>query len=181
MSHTKMKNKRYRKTEEAIFRVFFGAKGIIAAKELARKAGISRITLYRHHPLVQNIALDYERYLLGEYAKVMQRISGKEEVGLKIVYLQMLIFTVREKEVILALLKQGRRVIIEKMIWGIEPRIMSELRLDKGAFELYVGGVFGLMDRWSKSGFIEEKIEEVLGDIMRFTKSAKKRLKLYEH
>ena len=67
ITEKRLKDKRFKKTEEAILRVFFETKECISVKSLAIKIGVARSTIYCHHKSIREILPDYEKYILKEF------------------------------------------------------------------------------------------------------------------
>ena len=84
------RNKRFRKSEEAILEAFFGNKEILSVRVIAKRAKVSRATFYRHHKAAYNIISDYEDYILEKYNRVLSRLVKK--MSLKVIFHQMLMF-----------------------------------------------------------------------------------------
>ena len=75
LTEQKLKDKRYRKTEEAIVGAFFLAQDNLNPKKIIKVANISRATLYRHHKSVYNVVTDYKEYITIQYeATIKEKI-----------------------------------------------------------------------------------------------------------
>lgn len=175
----KMSDKRFRKTELAIFIAYYTFQDYPTSRKLARRARVSRSTLYRHHPNVTDIPRDYEDYLLKSFNRAMRKAIHNKEVKLKIVILRMLVFIMNNKKILKLLFKKDQKSIIKKMLIRLKPRLASEWAL-KGDFadffNVYMNEVVGIIEIWSKQNFSRNKLGITLNDIMLITKSAPKRL-----
>ena len=60
----KMKDRRFRKTEEAIFEVFAENNVTLDIKTLIKGARVSSSTFYRHHQSVNCLLGDYEKLII---------------------------------------------------------------------------------------------------------------------
>ena len=72
ITEKRLKDKRFRDTEEAIVMAFFVLKDKICLKRLIKTAGISRSTLYRHHENINKIVPDYEEYMVSKYKRFIK-------------------------------------------------------------------------------------------------------------
>ena len=176
----KMRDRRFRKTEEKILAVFFGKNrnGITMVK-MAKKAGVGRSTVYVHHHAIREIMSDWEKYILAEYKLNLRKRIKKDKVLLKNLYFDTLIFILRNQKAFRMFLKFDNRGVMKKMLDVLEPKIQILMRLPKNSrkiFEIYESEVTEIIFEWGEKGFPEEKIEKVLSDIMFLTKTARDRL-----
>ena len=179
LTEKKMANKKFRATEEAIFVAYYKLVDYPSAKIIAKRAGISRSTLYRHHQLPRLISRDYEQYLLKIFSRKMQGFLNKEEVELKTMFLRVLIFIHNNRVTFAALFRDKHKDVIGKM-WGkLKPRVLLEWHLaadtDK-LFSVYQNEILGIIEVWSKDNFTVNNLDAVLSDIIYLTKTAPKRL-----
>ena len=173
----KLKNKRFRKTEEAIIMAFFTAKEILSVDRLIKIAGISRSTLYRHHKSVYEIAPNYERYILKKYNRALKRSLKIKRVRLPGIYRKTLIFIKSHHQIIEFLLQYGKPDLIEKMINMLKPKLISTGKITNEAmFEIYCKEVSGVITRWILDGSAKSEILSVVDKIIYLTDSAKLRL-----
>ena len=174
-----MSNKRFKKTECAIFYVYCKLKDYPSAKKIAKLAHISRSTLYRHHRKVQSIPKDYEEYLLAVYKRRMRIFLKKPDIPLKILILRTLIYISSNKEIFKVLLSESRSEVIKKMLDILEPKIAKKWLPYKNKdkiYKVYENEVIGIIEAWAKQNFSDKKLRSVLNDIIYLTDSAWRRL-----
>lgn len=68
----KMKDQRFRKTEEKILAVFLDG-DFDTMGQIAKKIGVARSTVYIHHHTIREILSDWEEYILVEYSSRMKK------------------------------------------------------------------------------------------------------------
>ena len=178
LSEKSMSDKRFRKTENTIFLTYCRIKDYCSAKKLAKLAGISRSTLYRHHPCPQKVLQDYEDYLLSVYKHRIKESLQKPETPIRNIFFQTLIFIVNHKRVFLVLIKGNSR-IIERMLNTLKPVISKEFSFITSSnkiYRIYENEVLGVIETWASQNFSDKKIHLVLNDIMFLTESARQRL-----
>ena len=174
-----MQNKRYRRTEEAIIEVLLREKEMPSTGELARKACISRSTLYRHHRAIPGIVPDYEKGVLNIYGRVVKKMLKQKKMNLKNVYLQTLIFIEKNWRVFEILFKYSGDRVVERMVMKLEDKVRKACYLPRSAgkmMKIYAKEVAGVVEEWGMKGFLEEDIGEVLKKIMYLTETIKMRL-----
>lgn len=173
----KLKNKRFRKNEEAIIMAFFLTKDKLSLKRLLYYAKISRSTLYRHHKNLNEVAPDYEKYILKKCKNYMKPFMKKEELGLKTLYQRILVFLVANQFVINYLLKYSNHDFIEKIIKVLKPIILASDKVDDGeVFKIYTKEVAVVIEEWCRLGFKKEDILPTANKIMYLTDQAYIRL-----
>lgn len=171
LTKKKLSNRRFRKTEEEILRFFVEEGGNISVDEMAKKLGVARSTIYYHHKKLNDIVPDYEEYILEKY-KVM--ISNLNNVDLNFLYFKILIFILQEKDIFKFLNDGNRREILIKFLSMIERNVMEDVKLPlkhRRILMIYNSEVSCLIENWEKEGFNEDKIDEVVLDIMYLTKT----------
>lgn len=179
ITEKRLQNRRFKKTEEAILKVFFEEDIYIGTKEMAAKAGVARSTFYHHHRAVKEIVPDYKRYILRRYTRVTNGLLRQKGVKMRTVYAKTLIFITQNRRVFEILLRSGEASVMKEMLFKIEVRLVKQMRLSRGArkiFMIYVGEVVELINGWCERGFSEKEIGELLDDIMYLTDTAKERL-----
>ncbi|MBQ3348302.1 TetR family transcriptional regulator [Candidatus Saccharibacteria bacterium] len=180
LTEKRMRDKRFKRTEEAILRVFFEEDNYISIEEIAKKVGVARSTFYHHHRAIREIIPDYERFLLRRYRRRVRRLLKKDNVRMKILYFEMLTFMARHREALGTLERDNRREVIAKMIQELAPK-MDRLGSANDAhgkiMRVYQSEVVEIVRMWGEEGFSNEKIEVVLKDIMYLTETARVRLK----
>lgn len=174
-----MADKRFRKTENAIFFAYYKLRSYPSAKKLAKTAKISRSTLYRHHKRVQYISVDYEEFLLRDYTKTINRLIEKD-AEIKIIYLRTLVFITAHRRVFIALFKEDRKEVIKSMIGLLKSRIITkEWRLSGNLDKMYIvyaNEILGVIECWSVQKFTNKSLERVLNDILYLTRASRKKL-----
>lgn len=175
-----MRNKRYRRTEDKILRVFFveNKKGTTLSK-MAKKVGVARATMYAHHRTVREVIPDYRRYMLVEYDRLVRRKIRKRNLTLKTTYFETLLFILRNKRVFRMLIEFGDVETLVGILRKIKPKIESSIRLPKGSekvFRVYISEIIEIIVEWGESGFSETKMDEMLSNIMYLTDTARDRL-----
>lgn len=175
-----MRDKRYRKTEDAILKVFFKeSKNEITMVKMAKKAGIGRSTMYVHHHAIKKIIPDYEKYILREYGLTMRRRSRAKNTTLKSLYFDTLVFILRNRKIFEMFLRFDDRDIIIKMIEKLKVEIAGFARLPKNSekiFKIYTGEIVEVIFEWGKKGLPENELEKVLSDIIYLTNTCRDRL-----
>lgn len=174
LTEKRMANRRFRKTEDAICKIFMRGtkKGI---SEAARSAGRPRSTFYYHHQSQDKILADYRRYILRKYNRLIRRISGSK-ADLKDMYLQLLMFILREKPVFLMFSKMGERKIFCQMVETLQPkieRVVGASNHEERVFDLYRAGMVTVLETWGSDGFLEEDMNRALTNMMTVTKEVK--------
>lgn len=173
----KLKNKRFKKTEEAIIMAFFLAKDKLSLKRLLQLAKISRSTLYRHHKNLTEIVPDYEKYILKKCKNYMKPLIKKDESRLKTLYQRILIFMVANRFIIEFLLKNGSQNIIERIVKALKPMILASGKVTDGEmFKIYTKEVAAIIEEWCRLGFKKDDILPTTYKIMYLTDQAYIRL-----
>lgn len=181
ISERRLANRRFKKTEDAIMKVFFEDDGCVSAREIAKRVGVSRATVYVHHRAVKEIVPDYEKYILRQYRRMMHKILQVGSVQMKVVYIRMLGFIMMNKRIFKLLVRaQGER-IFDKMLDELKDKLMTTMGLPKNSQTLiavYKSEVARLLCEWERRGLKNEELGKVLMDIMYLTKTARERLKI---
>lgn len=179
LTEKKMANKKFKKTEEAIFIAYFESQDFPNIKTIARRANISRSTLYRHHKIAQNIPQDYEKYLLQKYTQKIDKILFQKEISLRTIFGQTLIFISVNKRIFIGLFAVGHKEVINEMLEKLKKRIIIEWKISgnlEKIFHIYENEVLGAIEIWGEKGFSEEKLEVILKDVMYLTRTAPQKL-----
>ena len=174
-----MANKKFKATERTIFITYYRLSDLRTAKTIAKKAHISRSTLYRHHPAPRFISDDYEQYLLRIYRRKLKRLLSNNKTELRTVFFRTLLFIHNNKVTFTALFRDGHKDVIEKMLLKIKERILSEWNLATDTnklYGIYQNEVLSIIEIWSKTNFSIEGIDQALNDIMYLTKTSPRRL-----
>ena len=173
-----MQNRRFFKNEYAILIAYYKLRNYPSAKRLARIAGISRSTLYRHHKRVQFIPIDYEAFLLQSYICSIKKLIHKN-ANLKTIILRTLVFIVSNRELFRILFKDNRKEIVKRMFEYLKPRILEEWHLSGNIdkiYSVYKNGVLGIIEIWYKQKFTSNHIESTLNDILYLTRVSRHNL-----
>ncbi|MBR3180447.1 hypothetical protein IKF57_02910 [Candidatus Saccharibacteria bacterium] len=171
-----MSNRRFRKTEDAIFAAYNSIKEP-SAHRIVSKVHISRSTFYRHHKNIHSITRDYEKYILEKYSATLRPFLAKNHTQLKTIILQMLIFIMAHKTIFHAFLKSEHAKILEKLTLHLEPKFAQSLRLPHRHFGILAKEITGVIEEWGKTNFAESKLDSTLADIIFLVTTAKSRLK----
>ena len=178
LTEKRMSNKRFRETEQAIFIAYYTLKDYPTARKLAKRAHISRATLYRHHSGVYAIPIDYEKYLLATYKKAIGRLLRKN-AGIKTVFLRTLVFISNNRMVFIVLFRDGHSNAVKKMIELLKGRVLEEWHLggdvDK-IYNVYQYEILGVIEVWSKQKFATKQLDSILSDILYLTNAARRSL-----
>ena len=173
----KLKNKRFRQTEETIIITFFSVKESLSLSHFFHTAHISRSTLYRHHKNLSEVAPDYEAYILYKCKKIMHSLMNNPKCQLRTLYSRILILMSANRLVMRFLLKYGRRDFFERMIITIKPRIIATNKITDGEmFKIYTKEIAGLVEEWGRAGFNKNTIVSTVDKIMFLTNTAHIRL-----
>lgn len=177
----KLGDARFRKTEEAIFGAFFekedGVK--LSVGELAQKVGVNRVTIYRHHRAIREITENYECYILEKYTELMTEVRKREDVELRRMYYEVVLFILQNRRIFEMLIKRKNFKVLDEMMVVLKPEMANFIRLSgsyERIFKVHTGEIVGLIVDWGLDGFQEAKIVKLLNNIMYLTKSARGRL-----
>lgn len=178
ITEKRLKNRRFRRNEDAILRVFFEENPYISLKQMAKKAGVARSTVYRHHGAVREIVPDYEKYVMMRYRRTVRKMIRKK-LPLKQIYFQILLFILANRQVFILLLRNKDLTVLLWMVDELKLKIEKTVRLPRKAdrvFEVYKREVVFLIEEWMKVGFDGKRVEGVLDDVMYLTETMKVRL-----
>ena len=178
LTQKRMGDGRFRRAERAIFIAYYKLRDCPSAKILARRAGISRSTLYRHHKKVQSILADYEDYLFHNYKKSLRPLI-KKKAPLKTLALRSLVFIYSNRRVIQILFQNRYNQIVGRIVDYLKPIIIeswcSPDNTDK-MFWVYKEGVLGVIEEWCERGFESSELDRVLDNILYLTRTAYRNL-----
>ena len=183
ITEKRLRNRRFRKTEEAILRVFFEEDVYIGVEEMAKRVGVARTTIYNHHKAVREIVMDYKKYILRKYDRALKKQMTKKKLKTNEIYMQMLLFIIRNKTIFRIILRDGGQKIFAEMVMKNRAALMRRMGLPinyEKVFLIYVGEVVALLEKWAKEGFEEAGIEIVVKDLIYLTETARSRLTMLE-
>lgn len=183
LTEKQMANRRFCKTEEALQNAICNSEECVSAGKLARKAKVSRVTLYRHHGAVYWIVPNYERYVICKFKRVLKKVLRRENVGIRTIYSQMLVFILGNKKMIGLIMEKGSKDFPERIVECFERKIVERCRLPKNSkkmIKVYKKEVAGIIEDWNKKGFSEDEVSKVLDDIMYLTNTLRSRLRPLE-
>lgn len=174
LTKKRMANERFRKNEQAILTAYYKLKDYPGAKKLARAAGVSRTTLYRHHKIIQAIPVDYEDFLFRAYKETIRHYLV-EDVPIKTLFLRTLVFIHCNREIIQALFRAHHKEIVEKILDYLRPRTTQDWcavsNPDK-VYKVYKNEIMGIIEEWNKQGLSRQDIGLILDNILYLTESA---------
>ena len=179
ITEKRLNNRRFRKTEEAILRVFFEGDIFIGIKDMARKAGVARSTFYHHHRTVREIVPDYKRYIMRKYSVLIRRQLRQKKVSVRKIYGETLFFLIHNRRELEVLIKVGEISILREMVAQNKPKLIDYMRLSRNKdriFRVYTSEIVEILCEWGEKGFCEDGIKIVLSDVMFLTDTAKVRL-----
>ena len=174
----KLANKNFRKTEEAILKVFFRDE-YICANRLAKEAGVARGTVYHHHDAVRNIIPDYEYYLIAKYRSYLTKISKTKDIKLESLFTRMLLFMVMQKRFFVILKRGGDARIIGRMIDCLRKQIIRRMMITRkrdDIFEIYKSEITTLVKTWCEEGFDVNEIGKMVENMVYLAETARMRL-----
>ena len=173
ITEQKLKNKKFRKTEESIILAFISVREIFSVSRLIRLAGISRSTLYRHHKNIYAVVPDHERYILRQYRKSIKNLTKIKNIKPKQLYEGTLIFIFRHKKIIQFLIQNGSPNIIEEMLIILKPNILATKKVLEGEmFRIYIKTISAVIEEWGRKGFDKDQISSVVNNIIFLTNTA---------
>lgn len=176
---TKNRNKGYKATENAILEALMKSKELPPSGVLAKRAKISRVTLYRHHKTVPGIVPDYEKEMLIEYTRVIRKLIRQRNTQVRTICLRTLLFIRVNRRTFKILLKYEGGIIVEKMILKFENKLKSTCCLPKNSnkmLRVYAKEIAGVIEEWGRQDFCEDEINATLNKIMYLTETMRQRL-----
>ena len=172
------KDKRFWKNERAIQKAFFRAQEVIGAKLLAKRAKVSRATLYRHHKNVYRIMPDIEQETLNVFEQQMSEVKLKKGVKVQWLFYRMLSYIRKNRTKFRVMVQRGDERILEQMVDDLMPKIVQNYHISMENEEMvrvYQKEITGVIETWILDGF-EKSEMSVLRDIMYLTRTARKHL-----
>ncbi|MDO4612089.1 MAG: hypothetical protein Q4B29_01345 [Candidatus Saccharibacteria bacterium] len=176
LTEEKMKDRRFRKSEEIILESYSGKKRK-SVFQIMRGVGLTRSTFYNHHRAARNVLKDYDEYIFKKYLKVMAPAKG---TNLRKLYFEMLRFIFHERKVFKVFLEEEKGMTLVKMIDRLRPEIIRTARVSEKQTRIYEicrAEILTLIEEWGKSGFQDEEIATLLQNMMFLTETAWERLK----
>lgn len=177
ITEKKLKNKRFRNTEETIVKTIISTKDKLSLAQLIHLAHISRSTIHRHHGNITEIVPNYEKYLLRKCKTTLERLMKIKNIHLEYLYERLMIFLLNNQQIVKLIFKHGDSDFIEKIIFILKPKIISTSKISNDeAFTLYNKEIAGLIELWFYTGFDEANIAPTVEKIMYLTNTAHIRL-----
>lgn len=179
LTEKRMQDKRFRKTEEMILKVFFEEDYYVSMQDVAKKIGVARSTVYNHHRAVREILPDYEKYILRKYKNIIAHMLRKKNVKLKTIYTRTLFFIIQEKRIFELAIKKERRGMIFGMVFMNKGKIMRRARMPQDKekiLRIYASEVVELIVDWGKAGFKVDEVEKIVEEMMYLTDTMMARL-----
>lgn len=180
ITEKRMSNKRFRRTEDAILRVFFEEDYYVSMEVLARRIGVARSTLYYHHKAISRIIPDYEGFLLRKYRRKIRRLLAKKNTRMRALYVGALFFILQNREYFSMIIQTGNRGVLTKMIDELTPKVERVMGLPRNSakiMKIYTSEVIEVVWMWGEDGFEEQRIDMVLEDVMFLTTTVRQRLR----
>lgn len=177
ITEKRLKNQRFKKTEDLIIKVLFDGK-CNSIKSFAKEIGIARSTIYLHHHRIAAIPSDYKHYILYMYKKSLKQNHNRYE-RIEVVFRRLLLFIMQNKKFFkIALINCDRTVFIEmiEMTWPLIERIMSLPRNSRRMLKVYVGEAEALLHEWSQMDFSEQEMKRLLENFLYITRTFRVRL-----
>ena len=177
----RLRNRRLKRTENEIVRVFFEENECTTAEAVARQVGVARSTIYRHHHSVHEILPDYHRFAIRRYRRRVKKLFKSEGVGMRMLYRNLLLFILQNAEVMQILIQNGERAVVREMVEELVPKAERTMRLPKNSdkiLRVYVEEVTEIIWIWLTSGGEVGEVERITGQIMELTETARVRLKM---
>ena len=177
ITEKKLKNKRFKHSEESIVRALLVAKDKLSLSKIIRVAHISRSTLHRHHGNISEIVPNYEKYILRKWKVRINHLSKIKSLPLKFLYERLLSFLASNHQIIKLLLKYDDHIFIEQFVIALKPKVLATGKIMDGeVFALYTKEVSGLIEAWCNTNFDINAIPTVVAKIMYLTDTAQTRL-----
>ncbi|MBR2795454.1 hypothetical protein IKE13_00080 [Candidatus Saccharibacteria bacterium] len=179
LTEKNLQNKKFYKSERAIFIAFYKFHDYPTAKVLARRAHIARSTFYRHHRSPHFIPGNYEDYLFQTYRRKIKILLKRPDVSIRSLFLRTLIYIHVNSEFFKVLFQDGHKEIIKRMVSELKEPILAIWNYGDNSpklFHVYENEILGIIEAWGEQEFANQEIENVLGDILYLTKTSPKHL-----
>jgi len=174
ITEKKLKNKRFRRTEESLLAALLVTRDTVSLERLIRLARISRSTIYRHHGTVQKIVPNYHEYIMAKYKRMLKSLFKIKHIRIKSIYHSILDFLKTYQQIIDFPYHNGDSRIIEEMLLLLEPKIIDFGKIaDKDTFAIYTKGISAVIEKWISDGFNKSDIPRVVEKIIYLTNTAK--------
>lgn len=129
-------------------------------KQMARKVGVARSTMYTHHHTVKEFLADWEGYILKEYNIYIKKRVQVKNKKMRILYFDTLIFILKNQKFFEVFLKYGNREVLIKMFFSLWTNKKTE-----GVYRICASEITEVIFEWGKIGFPEQEIEKVFYNI----------------
>ena len=173
----KLKNQRFRKTEETIIVNYCLLKGNLNVRKLIKTAQISHSTFYRHHCSIHEIVPSYEQYILRKYKNLINKELKNKSARLPHLFRKTMIFLAVHQKIIQFLLDYGDHNIIETILFYLSPKLLATGKITNQAMlEIYLKEISTLIEQWGRGGFNKDEILTVTDKIIYLTDTVHIRL-----
>ena len=173
----KLKNQRFRKTEEIIIVNFCLLKGNLSVCRLIKTAKISHSTFYRHHHSIHEIIPNYEQYVLRKYKSLIKKTLRNKSTRLPHLFRMTLIFLTIHQKIVQFLLDYGSPNFTETLLSSLSPEFLAAGQIkNQVMLEIYLKEISALVEQWERNGFNKEEITAVTDKIVYLTDTAIARL-----
>ena len=183
-NHNLPKDRRYYKTEKAIF----DALGTLLLEnpmtvslhptELARRSKIAPSTFYRHFPTIDEAIKYRERNMMRRF-RFMVKSLRENHPTLRQCIERVILFIYSNQRFFDVCLTQGNRKTLEFIFEILKPKIYKTCHLPKNSermLKICFNEIYSLIDEWHKESFNEEKIKDLINEILYLLETAKQRL-----
>ncbi len=173
----KLRDKRFYQAERAIFTVYLGEE-VSDVDVLARKAGVSKATFYRHHRTLEAVVEDYKELLEVRLEKAFGDMNEAANIEILKFYRRLLFFVLRNRDLFRLIELRGRKspfCLLEKPIKMSVAR-RGQLLENEMIYRIYMAEIVAVLEMWAERGVDEGEMEMVLENILYLTKTARIRL-----
>lgn len=160
-------NRRYEHSERAmqsaILKLLKRHRGRLTARQVAKAAGLSRQTLYNHHPNINQAIINNEEALVEEFSsgldeqlRLLSRITASSNGR---IFYAILIFMSRNKEVFSPVCSdRNNQGLLYKIVEAVYPRLeitwlpigMPAPEVGSERVEAYIHKCVGIIRRWGE-------------------------------
>ena len=173
-----MTNPRFLATEISILQVILQDKKALSFRVIARRAKISRSTLYRHHKGASDILPDLEKYLLHSFDRLMGGLMRQPRTPIATLYLQTLVFILQNRRYFTLLVRLQGASVLETIMRRLARRVAAIYALPDNSSKLlhvFVKEATAILEIWVRGGCRTSE-DEVLHDLLYLTRTLRTRL-----